>query len=82
MMMQGRTQKKIWCPGSHKTGGSFESSAFGGQPGCRHKVQCDDWPKVIQPGLGLTPSGLILRAWAWSTARLQPTVLEEQGDGA
>lgn len=24
-MMQGRAQKRSWCPGSHKTGGSFEA---------------------------------------------------------
>lgn len=60
----------------------MKPSAFGGHQDADTKPNATIGPRSFSLGLGLTPSGLILRARAWSTARLQPAVLEEQGGGA
>lgn len=56
-------------------------SAFCGHRDADTKPNATIGPRSFSRGLGLTPDGLILRVWAWSTARLQPAVLEEQGGG-
>lgn len=78
-MTQGKAKKRIWCLESLNR---RKSSSRCGHQDADTKPSATIGPRSFSLGLGLTPGGLILRAWAWSTARLQPAVLEEQGGGA